>query len=257
MTVSAPRSSMRAALTRFREAALDLVFPPRCVSCDSYGAFICDPCRPLFLRSEPPRCATCWTQDAGPRCESCRHRRPAFAAARSAFVYEGPARDAVLALKFRGISAIAKTMAVPMAERLVAWDPPVSAIVPVPLASPRKRARGYNQSELLAREIGRFTALPVVTDALVKPRATPPQVGQPDWIARRSNVAAAFAPGRRRIEAGVLLVDDVITTGATLDACATCIVLEAAPSSRSLSPARISRPAPPASVESPARGGLQ
>jgi ComF family protein len=173
-----------------------------------------------MVRADPPRCEVCWKPEIDDWCDAPDGLRPAFKGTRAAFSYFGPARDAVLALKFRGISAIAKTMAVPMAERLVAWDPPVSAIVPVPLASSRRRARGYNQSELFAKEIGRFTGLPVVTNAVVRPHATPPQVGQPDWEARRSNVAAAFAPGRRRIEGGVLLVDDVITTGATLDACA-------------------------------------
>ena len=207
-------------LARLLNAGLDMVFPPRCVACKEFGAYICPACRPLIARAEAPRCDHCWSPDEGAKCESCRHRPPAFRAARSAFVYEGPARDAVLALKFHGLAAIAKTMAVPMAERLVAWDPPVSAIVPVPLAPSRRRARGYNQSDLLAREIARIAGLPVEAGAVVRRRATPPQVGQPDWEARRENVARAFAPGRRPLDGGVLLIDDVITTGATLDACA-------------------------------------
>ena len=209
-------------LTRLWNDGLDMVFPPRCVTrtCKEFGSYICPACRPLISIAVPPRCNVCWTPVGERTCESCRNRRPAFTGARSAFVYDGPARDAVLALKFEGLAAIAKTMAVPMAERLLEWDPPVSAILPVPLAASRKRSRGYNQSELLAREIGRLTNLPVLASALIRRRSTPPQVRQFDWEARRGNVAGAFAPGRRRIEGGVLLVDDVITTGATLDACA-------------------------------------
>ena len=213
-------SGVRTALARIWNAGLDMVFPPRCVFCKEFGAYICEACRPLISLAGAPRCNVCWTPEGERTCESCRYRRPAFTGARAAFVYDGPARDAVLALKFEGLAAIAKTMAVPMAERLIAWDPRVSAILPVPLAATRKRSRGYNQSELLAREIGRLTNLPVLTNALVRSRATPPQVRQFDWEARRENVARAFSAGSRRIDGGVLLVDDVITTGATLDACA-------------------------------------
>lgn len=145
---------------------------------------------------------------------------------RSVFVYEGAARDAVHALKFRGLSAVAPPMAALMAERLHEWSPPVRAIVPVPLAGHRRRQRGYNQSELLAREISRLSAVPVARRALVRRRATPPQVRQPDEWARRRNVAGAFAAGPARPSGGILLIDDVVTTGATLDACARVLIDE-------------------------------
>ncbi len=211
---------MTTGLARLWNAGLDMVFPPRCVTCKEFGAYICPACRPLMMLAGQPRCGVCWMPSGERICETCRYRRPAFSGARSAFVYEGPARDAVLALKFEGIAAIARTMGVPMAERLVEWDPDISAIVPVPLGGSRKRSRGYNQSALLAREISRLTGIPVTADALVRRRSTPPQVGQADWEARRDNVEGAFSAGRRSVAGGVLLIDDVITTGATLDACA-------------------------------------
>lgn len=156
-------------------------------------------------------------------CWRCRKQRPALSGARSAFVYGGEARDAVHAFKFRGVSALAPLMARVMVTRLIEWAPPVETLVPVPLSGRRRRLRGYNQSELLAREIARETGLRLDAKALVRRINTAPQVGQPDEESRQRNVAGAFALGAKHPLGGVLLVDDVMTTGATLDACATVL----------------------------------
>jgi ComF family protein len=134
-------------------------------------------------------------------------------------VFGGPARDLVHALKYDGLSAVAPLMAQGMTERLQAWAPEVDAVVPVPVAGVRKRRRGYNQAELLAREISRATGVRVVGAAISR-RPGPSQIEQPDEDARRKNAREAFAPGRTSVSGAVLLVDDVMTTGATLDACA-------------------------------------
>jgi ComF family protein len=155
----------------------------------------------------------------GRLCGRCRAIRPSFTGVRSVFVYEHAARDAVHALKFRGLSAIAPRMAGLMAQRLVDWGPPIDSIVPVPLAGSRRRQRGYNQSELLAKELSRLTALPLAPRALLRPRSASPQYRLSDRDERRRNVSGAFVAGKRVPQGGVLVVDDVITTGATLDAC--------------------------------------
>lgn len=210
------------------QRALDLVFPPRCVGCEAFGALICETCATMMLPAAPPRCETCWTPSDDGSCYRCRLDRPAFEMLRSAFVYDGPARQAVLALKFKGLSSIAPLMAEALAERFAEWGPQVSAIVPVPLAPGRKRERGYDQAELLARELSRLTGVPVERRALTRRRATAPQALQGDELSRRRNVRAAFGPGRRRVLGPVLLVDDVVTTGATLDACARVLIDEGA-----------------------------
>ena len=139
----------------------------------------------------------------------------------AAYRHDGAVRSAVHALKYRGVSAVASVMAAPMAELLVKWSPGVAAIVPVPLFGARGRLRGYNQSELLARGVARLTGLPLEAKVLRRRRATPPQVRQPDEESRRSNLDSAFAADGRRAEGrSFLLIDDVMTTGATLDACA-------------------------------------
>jgi ComF family protein len=161
-------------------------------------------------------------------CWRCRTRRPAFSGVRSVFVYDGAARKAVHSIKFRGTSALAPVMGSLMAEQLQWWRGDVKAIVPVPLAGHRRRTRGYNQSELLAREVARLTGLPLVSRALVRRRATAPQARQPGEQSRHRNVAGAFRAGSRVPSGGILLIDDVVTTGATLDACARVLLNEGA-----------------------------
>jgi len=214
------------------ERTLDLVFPRRCVGCGVFGVFLCPACLAATPRAQPPRCPGCWMPRTGrpagaaELCERCRTRCPAFEAARCPFVYAGAAREAVHALKYDGLSAVAATMAEAMAGTLSEWRPPVTALVPVPLAGRRRRSRGYNQSELLAREISRLSGLPVHGGLLVRRKATPAQARSADEAARRANVEGVFAAApKAEPQAGaLLLVDDVMTSGATLDACARALV---------------------------------
>jgi len=220
--------SRKPTLIRVLDRALDLVFPPRCVSCDAFGAFICDRCHADMTRADGTRCDTCW-MPLGPRsaCRRCYYQRPALLGVRSAVVYEAAARDAVLALKFRGLSAVAPLMARPMADVLDDWSPPVTCIVPVPLSGQRRRLRGYNQSGLLAKDVSRLTGIPINRRALVRRRHTHAQAAL-DGDARWRNVAEAFRTGKEAPTGGVLLLDDVITTGATLNACARVLLTEGA-----------------------------
>jgi ComF family protein len=108
-----------------------------------------------------------------------------------------------------------------LGDYLAANPLPGEVLVPVPLHHKRLRERGYNQSRLLALELSRLSGLPLVDDCLVRERYTTPQARTPNVDERRSNVADAFACRDRRLEAKqVLLIDDVATSGATLDACA-------------------------------------
>lgn len=147
---------------------------------------------------------------------------------RSVFTYGGPARDAVLAIKFNGISALAPQMAVEMATSLREWSPPIDVIVPVPLGWLRKRTRGYNQAELLAGEIARCSGVRLEAKALRRTRTTAPQARQPDATSRRENIRDAFGLGPLPVSGNILLVDDVSTTGATLDACARVLLASGA-----------------------------
>ena len=209
-------------LARLAQAFLDVVFPPRCVACGEQGAFLCQACVEAMPRALPPRCPLCWQPERrGETCGRCAQTPPVFAGARSLYLYQGPVREAVHALKYNHLSALARPMGEMMAGYVEAEALPVDLVVPVPLFGRRQRLRGYNQSALLARELARLGMLPVAEGGLARRRDTAPQARGVDAEARRRNVAGAFAADGRRVEGRrVLLIDDVMTTGATLDACA-------------------------------------
>jgi ComF family protein len=209
-------------LTRVGQAVLEVLFPSRCVGCGAYGSFLCQACQAELPRTRPPRCPICWQPQRGEApCSRCRQERPAFQGARSLYIYEGAAREAVRALKYKYISALAQPMAELMARYLEEEDIEADLLVAVPLYGRRQRLRGYNQSALLARELSRLCGLSLAERGLARRRNTPPQARSVDAEARKRNVADAFEADCRMVEGKrVLLIDDVMTTGATLSACA-------------------------------------
>src|SRR3954447_753109 len=202
------------------ERALDLVFPPRCAACGERGYLICPACAAAIVYIRVPACPTCGRGGAGPGiCPVCRAYPPALDGMVAATTFAGPVRECIHALKYEGQRPYAATLAgiaAPAFAALAVAD----ALVPVPLHPRRERRRGFNQSLLIARKLAGDT-MPIMPGWLTRMRDTPQQVGQ-DRASRHANVADAFACpdpaaicGRR-----ILLVDDVATTGATLDACA-------------------------------------
>lgn len=140
---------------------------------------------------------------------------------RSLFHFEGEARQAILSFKYKNLKALAAPLAQLMAEYVRAHPSPVDILVPVPLHPRRLRERGYNQSSLLARELGRLASFPLAEGTLLRLKNTPPQVRTKSAEERQSNVTGAFICRDRRLEGRrILLIDDVCTSGATLDSCA-------------------------------------
>ncbi|MCR4338366.1 MAG: phosphoribosyltransferase family protein [Gemmatimonadaceae bacterium] len=205
---------------------------------------VCVACDQLTGAGEGERdlvCARCWSRVRllpHPRCERCGHPKtdetcawcgllPQFVrACRSVcWVSDGSGGAIVHALKYGGWRKVAE----PMGERMARTDWPAdvmverAALIPVPLARDRRRERGYNQSELLARVIARSWSVPVWTDVLERRRKTRTQTRLTPGE-RLANVAGAFSVaaggGSRLRGAHVVLVDDVVTTAATLNSCA-------------------------------------
>lgn len=204
----------------------DWLLPPCCGSCRAHGAWLCDRCWAGVRPLEEPLCRRCGRELAfrGDSC-ACRLRLHALSRARSAAAYEGPLERAIHRFKYDGWRALAPTLAALIAERLAGEIPPGALMVAVPLHPRRQRRRGYNQSELIAAELRRRLRLaaPGAPGRVVRVRDTPPQVGL-DRLRRRANVAGAFAWRGGALDGRpVVVVDDVTTTGATLEACAAAI----------------------------------
>lgn len=222
-----------------RSALLDLLFAPICLACD--GAIspgdpvrlICQRCRMRIRPVPPPLCTRCGSprlrtgRGGDDPCLECRAWPDELRLARSACLLVAPADRIVHQLKYRGWHALAR----PMAERMAALSLPAELadarlVVAVPTASIRRRERGYNQAELIAGEFARETGRRLLP-ALQRAAGTRSQTAlQP--VARGANVAGAFrAVGVARSairDAHVLVVDDVLTTGATAAECARTLV---------------------------------
>jgi len=170
----------------------------------------------------PPLCPKCGRpQSSAMLCPNCLSWQAEIDGIRSPFRFDGAIRQAIHELKYRNLRALAVLLAQLLSDYLVSNPVPGEVLVPVPLHHKRLRERGYNQSSLLAQQLGKLANLPVVDDCLVRQRHAPPQARTSTVDERRSNVANAFFCRDRRLEGKqVLLIDDVSTSGSTLDACA-------------------------------------
>ena len=169
-------------------------------------------------------CRRCGVEVPSARREcGCRARLKSLTRLRSAVAYEGPIEPVVHRFKYEGWRRLAAPLAQLVAERLAVEGLAARWVVAVPLHPVRQRQRGFNQAELLARELRKRMVLSAPAGQLVRTRATPPQVGR-DRLRRFDNVKDAFAWRGAGLEGeSILLVDDVATTGATLDACASVL----------------------------------
>jgi len=205
---------------------VDLVLPPRCPGCGEIVTALhsfCAPCWTALDFLGGSGCVTCGipleATDSG-TCAGCLARPPLIDRTRAAVAYGDVARTLAIKLKYGRKVALAKAMARYMAP-LLGDFPDGALLAPVPLHRRRIAVRGFNQSLLIAREIGRLRGVPVSPRLLRRTKATPPLKGM-SFTERRKTVAGAFAVRKGADVAGrtLILIDDVLTTGSTAEACA-------------------------------------
>ena len=256
---------MQGWLTHAGDALASVIFPGDCRICkellpDSRRVPICDECFSSFELLPSVACEICgqplpeWIRKDGEQllCPACRDKTYAFDRARSYGVYEGPLVRAILLLKFEQIEPLGDWFAERLAKLVLSEGDTFAAdvVVPVPLHRDRQRERGYNQAALISKPLAKRLRLPHKAVLLVRTRARPDKRIL-SLEERWESVRGAFAtrPGSQVDNLRVLLVDDVLTTGATLDACARALRQAGAESVVGLTVARAIRNRLPSSIQ--------
>lgn len=230
------------------------MFAARCRLCDELLTSasrvpVCPSClgqvRPLELLAWCDCCQRPLSLASGPAgepnlCGACRQEEPGFDCLRSFGAYDGVLRRLIALLKYAEVRPLARPLGGWLAL-LPHMYPELSGadrIIPVPLHRQRERQRGFNQAALLASELSRWSGLPVDAASLQRVKDTPSQTGL-TRRQREENVRGAFAVNTKLDTARILLVDDVCTTGATVDACARALKRAGAASVRAATVARV------------------
>lgn len=203
---------------------LDLLFPPNCGGCGVFRSRWCENCQKTVQRLPNRVCDRCGRPNYKySACHNCKLRNPSFDKLRSWAYFEGPLRSVIHKLKYRGDQTLGEILARPLIKLLEGyhWNP--DTVIPVPLCEKRYLKRGYNQAALLARPVALAIGKPYQTKGLLKIRETDTQVGL-TFNQRMVNVSGAFLADSDYVERKrVLLIDDVTTSGATLEACAAAL----------------------------------
>jgi competence protein ComFC len=210
---------------RWLWSGLDCLYPPACGGCGAQGERWCASCQAKTVITGLDVCPTCGQACVrSGLCSQCRAALPKYTQLRSWAEYAGPLRQALHRLKYHKDMALGEVLARPLVGCLRDLDWPVDTLLPVPLGVARFAQRGYNQSALLAQPLALAVGIPYRPAGLRRPRETRSQV---DLSAeqRRVNVSGAFRAEPKLVRGRcVLVVDDIATSGATLDACAAALL---------------------------------
>jgi len=209
--------------------SLDWLFPPVCGGCNRKGFRWCPDCQKQVIHVPDPVCQCCGLPLSSPGlCPTCQESQPPYNAVRSWAVFEGPIRKAIHTLKYGRNVALGDALAPYLAGYSCKLGWKVDLVVPVPLGRQRMKERGYNQVGLLAMPLAAIREWFYSPQVLVRMRETRSQVGLSP-SERMENMSGAFH-AEPKLVAGktILLVDDVVTTGATLAACSEALVIAGA-----------------------------
>ncbi len=228
---------------------LNLVLPPRCSLCFAdlpleKELSLCSACEERMMEVPEPCCPTCGRPfpsdelhsiDPNFRCGDCRIRPPELDGARALLYFDGPVRDAIHLFKYAGYWRMGRALVRRLRSQVqrLSWE--FDSILPIPLDFLRLRMRGFNQAVVLAREISKLEGVPLHLDLIVRTKRVRPQVGL-KGKERLRNIRGSFSVAKRESVEGkkILLVDDVLTTGATANECARVLKKQGAGSVRLL-----------------------
>lgn len=205
-------------------AALDWFYPPNCAGCEASGNRWCLRCQKQLILLPLNVCECCGRPvRINGLCSLCKERRPEYNALRSWAFFGNPLRQAIHRLKYRRDLALGELFSRPLIELFESYNWQVDIVVPVPLSVARFTERGYNQSALLARPISIAKGIKYLPNALQRIRETRSQVDL-SLEERWKNVDRAFKAIPKIVTGKkILLVDDVTTSGATMNACSTAL----------------------------------
>lgn len=213
------------------EKLLNILYPVKCPFCGvitSAGAEkrnshngICAECRKKIKYITEPRCKKCGkpvSREESEYCFDCTGKKHSFEEGRSLWIHKAPVDQAVYAFKYQNRRIYGKTFGAELAEQYGKYlrKKEIDVIMPVPLHKKRRKNRGYNQAEILANELGKRTGIPVDGKSLKRIKETSPQKKLNDK-GRKQNIKGAFAVDGNVTGKTIVLVDDIYTTGSTLD----------------------------------------
>lgn len=219
---------------------MDWLYPPRCCNCDRRGFLLCDDCLTEMNLLSNRICQKCGYPISSKTrlCEECRNDPPPYMAMRSWASFSGPARQALHSLKYKQNLGLGSILARPLVQMVRQSGWPVDLVIPIPLSSAHQRERGYNQAACISRAVARELDLPHSSHAVKRIKETETQVAL-DVNKRFMNLMDAFYANPAKLKSrNVLVIDDVITTGATMRSCAKSVMNAGAESVYCLSVAR-------------------
>lgn len=202
--------------------ALDWLYPPSCCSCGRSGVIFCEECQSSIMKIKGNLCISCGIhlRKKQTKCVDCLENPPIFREMRSWAVYEGSIREAIHSLKYKQNIALGHILAKQLINVINQSNWKVDLIIPIPLSDSHYKQRGYNQSALISRFISKSINIHHSNDAVVRIRDTKTQISL-DIKERFTNLDGAFWGNPAKLNTrSVLIIDDVITTGATMQSCA-------------------------------------
>ncbi len=210
---------------QFLWEALDWLYPPNCGGCGASGVRWCKDCTQKTVEIMPQICPICGNPNLNNEtCERCKALPPFYTSLRAYSVFGGSIREAIHKLKYQRDIGLGSALAPLMINSIIKLNWSLDLITSVPLGLVRFKERGYNQANLLARPIALFLNIPFSSHALSRTRETRTQVGL-SVVERMENMSGAFQAKEQLVKGKtILVVDDVATSGATLNACAKALL---------------------------------